>query len=109
MTTAFDIKSKKTMGLAAMQGRGFYYPFDLSFDSNNRIYVIGRGHDYDTRGCRITVMDMNEEYHGTFSSFGTQDGQFMWPSSIAISNSDKIYISDDYDLYRLYKNNSTNN
>ena len=96
MTTSFKIKSRKTMGLAAMQGRGFYYPFDLSFDSNNQIYVLGRGHDYDTRGCRITVMNMNEEYHGTFASFGTQDGQFMWPSSIAISNSDKIYVSDEY-------------
>ena len=71
MTTSFKIKSRKTMGLAAMQGRGFYYPFDLSFDSNNQIYVLGRGHDYDTRGCRITVMNMNEEYHGTFASFAT--------------------------------------
>ena len=96
MTTSFDIKNKKTMGLAAMQGRGFYYPFDLAFDSNDRIYVLGRGHDYDPRGARITVMDMNEEYYGTFASFGDQEGQFIWPSSIAISSEDKIYVSDEY-------------
>ena len=96
MTTNFDLKSEKTMGLAAMQGRGFYYPFDLALDSNERIYVLGRGHDYDTRGTRITVMDMNEEYYGTFASYGQGDGQFMWPSSIVISDSDKIYVSDEY-------------
>ena len=96
MTTNFDLKSEKTMGLAAMQGRGFYYPFDLALDSNERIYVLGRGHDYDTRGTRITVMDMNEEYYGTFASYGQGDGQFMWPSSIVISDSYKIYVSDEY-------------
>ena len=31
------------MGLAAMQGRGFYYPFDLALDSNERIYVLAEG------------------------------------------------------------------
>jgi len=96
MTTSFEIKNKKTMGLAAMQGRGFYYPFDLDFDSNDKIYVLGRGHDYDPRGARITVMDMEEKYYGTFGSFGDKEGQFIWPSSIAINRKDKIYISDEY-------------
>ena len=39
---------------------------------------------------------MNEEYYGTFASYGQGDGQFMWPSSIVISDSDKIYVSDEY-------------
>ena len=96
MTTKTNkIEYKNTMGLAAMQGRGFYYPFDLAFDNSEKFYVLGRGHDGDPRGCRIVVMDMNEEYYGTFGSHGTENGQFVWPSSIAVNSRDNLYISDE--------------
>ena len=94
-TISSKIKYKNTMGLAAMQGRGFYYPMDLAFDSSEKIYVLGRGHDGDPRGCRIVVMDMNEEYYGTFGSFGNETGQFIWPSSIAVNSKDNLFISDE--------------
>ena len=96
MTTKINkIEYKNTMGLAAMQGRGFYYPFDLAFDNSEKFYVLGRGHDGDPRGCRVVVMDMNEEYYGTFGSHGTENGQFIWPSSIAVNSKDNLYISDE--------------
>ena len=95
-TSVSNIVYKSTLGITAMQGRGFYFPYDFAFDNSKKMYVLGRGHDGDPRGCRITVMDFEEEYYGTFGSHGEQDGQFIWPSSIAINSHDKIFVSDEY-------------
>lgn len=90
----------RTIGVAAMQGRGFYYPWDNAIAPDGRLYVLGRGLDGDPRGVRVTVLDLEEEYRGTFGSYGRGDGQFIWPSSIAIDTQQKIFISDEY-LHRV--------
>lgn len=86
----------RTIGVAAMQGRGLYYPWDNAVAEDGKLYVLGRGLDGDPRGVRVTVMDLEEEYYGTFGSYGRGNGQFIWTASIAIDSRQRLYISDEY-------------
>jgi DNA-binding beta-propeller fold protein YncE len=85
-----------TVGLATMLGRGFYYPVDTAIDSDGRLYVVSRSIEGDNRGVRITVCDLDHEYYGTFGEFGEGDGQFIYPTSVAIDSQGRIYVSDEH-------------
>ena len=86
----------RTIGVAAMQGRGFYYPWSGAISDDGRMFILARGSDSDPRGVRVTVMNMEEEYFGTFGSFGTGPGQAIWNSSIAIDSDQRLFTSDDH-------------
>ncbi len=101
MTTATQpgtarLSYNRTIGVAAMQGRGFYYPWSATVADDGKIFVLGRGSDSDPRGVRVTVMNLEEEYFGTFGSFGTGSGQAIWNASIAIDSQQRIFTSDDH-------------
>ena len=103
MTTATQtarITYSRTIGVAAMQGRGFYYPWSITVADDGRLFVLGRGSDSDPRGVRVTVMTLEEEYKGTFGSFGTGDGQAIWNAGIAIDGEQRLFTSDDH-LHRI--------
>ncbi len=86
-----------TLGVAAMAGgRGFYYPVDTAMGPNGRLYVLGRGHDGDTRGIQVCIMDVESEYYGVFGMPGEADGQFIWPAGIAIDHEGIVYVSDEH-------------
>lgn len=85
-----------TLGYAAMEGRGFYYPTDVGIAPNGRIYVLGRSHEGDTRGVQVCMMDHEGGYYGVFGSIGEGDGQFIWTVSIVIDREGTIYVSDEY-------------
>lgn len=85
-----------TLGVAAMEGRGFYYPVDTAMGPNGRLYVLGRGHDGDTRGIQVCIMDVESEYYGVFGMPGEADGQFIWPAGIAIDHEGIVYVSDEH-------------
>ena len=100
MTTATKPKTERltynrTIGIAAMEGRGFYYPWSAAVADDGKIFVLGRGLDGDPRGVRVTVMNMEEEYFGTFGSLGTGPGQAIWNASIAIDSRQRVFTSDD--------------
>ncbi len=83
-----------------MEGRGFYYPWSAVVAHDGRLFVLGRGLEGDPRGVRVTVLDLDEQYHGTFGSFGTGEGQSIWNASITIDSKQRLYASDD-DLNRI--------
>ncbi len=85
-----------TLGVAAMEGRGFYYPVDLDIAPNGRLYVLGRSHEGDTRGVQVCMTDHDGGYHGVFGSIGEADGQFTWASAIVIDGEGLVYVSDEY-------------
>ena len=85
-----------TLGVAAMEGRGFYYPVDTATGPNGRLYVLGRGHDGDQRGIQVCVMDVDSAYYGVFGTVGEADGQFIWPAGIAIDSEGQVYVSDEH-------------
>ena len=53
MTIATGTKTRlaynRTIGVAAMQGRGFYYPWNAAVAADGRLFVLGRGSDSDPR------------------------------------------------------------
>ena len=85
----------RTIGVTAMIGRGFYYPTDSAAGDDGRLYVVNRSLQPDIRGIRVTMMDLEEEFFGTFGVHGEGDGQFVSPLSIAIDSEQRVYVSDD--------------
>ena len=94
------LKYSDTIGLATMEGRGFYYPSDVAIGGNGRLYVVSRSPDAFPRGVRVTVTNLDHEYFGTFGSFGEGDGQFIWPTSITVDSHGLVYLSDE-DTHRI--------
>ena len=86
----------RTIGFTAMVGRGFYYPTDSAAGDDGRLYVLNRSLEPDPRGVRVTVMDLDEEYFGTFGAHGEGDGQFISPLSITIDREQRVFVSDAY-------------
>lgn len=101
-TATQHLKYDRTLGYAAMDARGFYYPVSLTIRPDGQMFIQGRSHDGDTRGARITVMDYESNYGGDFGSYGSNDGQFTWPTDIAVDSDNNLYVADEY-LQRISK------
>lgn len=86
----------RTLGVAAMENRGFYYPVDIAINGVGRIYGLSRSHEGDPRGVRVCIFDLDSNFYGVFGSIGEADGQFTWATSIAIDRSGLVYVSDEY-------------
>ena len=99
-TTTELLRYECTLGLSAMEGRGFYYPTDTVIGDNGRLYVVNRSLESVDRGVRVTICDMDSEYYGTFGSYGEGEGQFVWLTSGAKNSRGDIYLTDEY-LHRV--------
>ena len=85
-----------TLGIVAMEGRGFEYPSDALMAENHRLYVTNKSRNYGERGVRITVLDLESQYYGTFGHYGVEEGYLISPSGITGNNAGHIYVVDDY-------------
>ena len=85
-----------TIGIVAMEGRGFEYPTDTVAAKNGRLYVPNRSRDSGERGVRVTVLDLDSGYYGTFGHLGEDAGQLISPTCAAESGQGHIYVADDY-------------
>ena len=85
-----------TVGLSAMDGRGFYYPSDTAIGRDGRFYVVNRALESVNQGVRVTMCDIESEFYGIFGKFGEGDGQFMWASCGAVDSEGRVYITDEY-------------
>ena len=63
-----------TVGLSAMDGRGFYYPSDTAIGRDGRFYVVNRSLESVNQGVRVTMCDIQSEFYGIFGKFGEDDG-----------------------------------
>ena len=94
-----------TIGLYSLLGRGFNNPVDVAFGKDvpayagvTVMYVLNRaGPEVASRmpNKRISMCTVDEEYLGEFSGGGVEDGQMMWPSSIATDRDGNVYVSDE--------------
>ena len=85
--SADKLEYTATLGIIAMEGRGFEYPTDMVAASNGRLYVANRSRDFGERGVRVTVLDLDSEYYGALGHFGSADGQLIsMAASIAGDN-----------------------
>ena len=79
-----------------MEGRGFEYPTDTVAAKNGRMYVLNSARDFGERGVRVTVLDLDSEFYGTFGYLGEGEGQLVSPTCAAESGDGQIYVADDY-------------
>jgi DNA-binding beta-propeller fold protein YncE len=93
--TADFLTYSHTIGLSAMQGRGFYYPSDTAIGKDGQLYTVNRGLEGDTRGMRVTVYDLDSNFFHVFSKYGAKAGEMIWPTAIALDAEGKVYVSDE--------------
>ena len=93
---AFSMRYGLTLGLTAMEGRGFSNPVDLAVSGDDRLYVLSRTNPVQTEGIRVGVLNLDSEYFGDFGSYGSGDGQFVWPTALAFDSRDRLYLADEH-------------
>jgi DNA-binding beta-propeller fold protein YncE len=82
------------IGMYSQSATGFWTPQDFVFGKKERIYVLSRG--VEQLGQRVSKINFDHEFQGQFGSFGGEDGRFMWPRSIDLDQSGRVYVSDEY-------------
>ena len=96
MPSAFALRYSHTIGIVAMEGRGFSNPVDVAIRSDGRMYVLSRTNPLQTYGIRVGICDLQSEYYGDFGSYGSGDGQFVWPTALAFDRDGNLYLADEY-------------
>ena len=87
----------RTIGrMEAVGGPGMLQPVDLALAADGRMYVLNRGREIRRDGLRITMMTLDEDFLGQFSGFGQDDGQAVWPTSIALDSNQNLYLADEW-------------
>ena len=59
------------------------------------MYVPNRSYEYRIELKRITMLTVEEEFLGQFSTGGEGDGDIFGPRSIAIDKEDNVYVTDE--------------
>lgn len=98
MTTTKTFTYSHTIGFLAATGRGFTNPVDLAINSQGVIYVLNRAGPETTirlPSKRVTMCNLDEEWFGEWGQGGQEDGDFWWPSSIAIDSQDRVFVADE--------------
>ena len=90
------LKYDRTVGIVAMEGRGFSNPVDIAFSSDDRIYVVSRTNSLQPYGIRIGICDIDSNYYGDFGSYGSDPGQFVWPAGVAFDSENNLYLADEH-------------
>ena len=85
-----------TLGRTNLSGIGFRNPVDLALSKDGDIYVLNRANEAQPHGTRISWLNVNEEFHGEFGQRGEEDGEFIWPLSIAVSSEGKVFVADEW-------------
>jgi DNA-binding beta-propeller fold protein YncE len=85
-----------SVGRNEFAGTGFRNPLDLALGANDVVYVVNRSYENRPDGIHVTVCTLNEEYIREFGSYGEGDGQFVWPTSIALDSAENAYVADEW-------------
>ncbi|MBM3225863.1 MAG: 6-bladed beta-propeller [Candidatus Tectomicrobia bacterium] len=85
-----------SVGRNEFAGTGFRNPTDLALAANDVVYVVNRSYENRTDGIHITIATLNEEYIREFGENGEGDGEFIWPSSLALDAQGNVYVSDEW-------------
>jgi len=85
-----------SVGRNEFAGTGFRNPLDLALGANDVVYVVNRSYENRPDGIRITVCTLKEEFIREFGSYGEGDGEFVWPTGIALDADEKVYVTDEW-------------
>src|SRR6266849_965725 len=85
-----------SVGRGEFAGTGFRNPVDLALGANDVVYVINRSWENRPDGIHVTVCTLGEEYIREFGSEGQGEGQFVWPTAIALDREEQVYVADEW-------------
>ena len=71
------------------------YPDEIAFDSNGNVYIV------DPNNHRIQILSPTGEALLVWGSVGQGQGEFTWPSGIAIDANDRIYVADRHRVQKF--------
>ena len=100
--TSRTYKHSHAVGRAEFAGTGFRNPTDLAIAPDGTVYVCNRSYENRPDGVHVTVVTLDEEYVTEFGAYGEADGEFMWPTSIALDSKGNVYLADEW-LNRISK------
>ncbi|MBM3933554.1 MAG: hypothetical protein FJ319_04515 [SAR202 cluster bacterium] len=77
---------------------GYIFPCDFTLAPNETLYVLSRGYDHETfpdtgvdLSRRVGKVGIDQFHYGDFGR-----NSFVWPSGIAYSKDDKVYVADEF-------------
>ncbi len=86
-----------SIGRNEFAGTGFRNPVDIAIGGDGDVvYALNRSYENRPDGLRVSVMSLDEEYISEFGSYGEGDGQFVWPTSVALDAQDNVYVADEW-------------
>jgi len=81
---------------ATPPAEGFTAPVDVALGKDGLLYVICDYYEYPPTSKFVVKCNVDEEYLGAFGSYGTEEGQFTWPNSVAVDDSGSVYLTDEW-------------
>jgi len=85
-----------SIGRGEFAGTGFRNPVDLALGADEVVYVVNRSYESRPDGVRISVCTLREDLIREFGSYGEKDGQFVWPTAIALDRNEQIFVADEW-------------
>src|SRR5919108_3706295 len=85
-----------SVGRNEFAGTGFRNPLDLALGADDMVYVVNRSYENRPDGIHVTICTLQEKFIREFGSYGEGDGQFVWPTSIALDSEERIYVADEW-------------
>jgi DNA-binding beta-propeller fold protein YncE len=101
MSAKIGFRYHQTIGLLAQSGRGFSLPVDFAFGQGGVLYVVNRGTPV-ARNTHVTICTVDGDYRADFGTYGTGDGQFIWPTAAAVDRDGCVYVSSESE-HRIQK------
>ena len=96
-TTTFALKYVDNVGFAADQGgRGFLMPTAMVPRGDGRIFVASRSNNTARTIVGIQAVTRRHDFFGQIGGYGSDPGQMIWPSALALDSEDNLYLADDF-------------
>ena len=93
----------------AVGGLEMPQPIASACAAGNRLYVLNRQFEevldvpwnkaatcVEINLYRVPTTPRDEEFLGTFSRYGSEEGEFIWPAGLAIDSEENLYITDEW-------------
>jgi DNA-binding beta-propeller fold protein YncE len=95
-----DFRLLQTFGSPGFQEREFRYPFLMTLDRNNYLYIV------DVINTRVQVFNPSGLFVTIIGGWGVEKGNFFRPKGVAIDQNNRVYVSDSYmGVIQVFKNN----